>query len=131
MSKNKYKKYKSEYEKDPRTLTEIIASYPLKYQDFDLQSKNEGLHGEKLVLWEKMGYIKEFKAQVRYHLVVLDKWVCSMIVDFEVPLPDGRIEVHEIKKCQTTKTHEWKLKVKLFKILYPHIRYRVDPMKII
>ena len=45
--------------------------------------------------------------------------------DFTITLPDGRIEVHEVKGGQATKTEAWGLRKKLFEANYPHIRYRV------
>ena len=45
--------------------------------------------------------------------------------DFLVELPDGRIEVHERKGGQATKTEAWGLRRKIFEANYPHITYRV------
>ena len=46
-------------------------------------------------------------------------------VDFTVTLPDGRVEVHEVKWGQATQTEAWQLRRKIFEANYTHVRYRV------
>ena len=68
--------------------------------------------------------MKIWEYEKQYDLVVDGKTVCAIVPDFTVILPDGRVEVHEIKS-PATKTDVWRIKSKLFGILYPHIRYRL------
>lgn len=70
-------------------------------------------------LWFKV-YRKDilsFEIQKKFKLLV-----CDHYVDFYVERLDGVFEVHEVKGC---KTAVWQLKRKLFKYLYPDIRYIV------
>lgn len=45
--------------------------------------------------------------------------------DFTVKLNDDRVEIHEIKGGQATKTEAWQMRRKIFKANYPHIAYKV------
>jgi len=81
---------------------------------------------------KRLGRILSFERQVSFDLFALedvknpDGWgdvrVCSHIVDFLVTLPNGDIEVREVKGFATA---VWDLKRKLFEANYPDIPYKV------
>jgi len=88
-------------------------------------SKKEAAYGSDLELLKKAKEIKDYKRQVRYDLYGKNgSRICYMKVDFEVELPDGDIEVHEVKS-NITMTPEWNIKRKLFEDNYPEVKYIV------
>lgn len=48
--------------------------------------------------------------------------VCKIVVDFEVAMRDGTVQVEEVKGYET---ELWKLKEKMFRACYPDIKYVV------
>lgn len=104
---------------------------PVDWHDWHFRSKKERNHAFWLVDQKNAGKITDFEYEKRYKLIVNDIQICTIIPDFTVSLPDGRIQVHEIKGGKATMTDAWRIKSKLFKILYPHIEYLVNPRKII
>lgn len=48
--------------------------------------------------------------------------VCDFVPDFRVEYADGRVELHEVKGVET---REYKLKVRLFRALYPDAVLRI------
>lgn len=89
-----------------------------------LRSKLEFNHALWLLAEWQAKRVKQWEYEKQYDLIVDGKTVCAIVPDFTVALPDGRTEVHEIKS-PATKTDVWRIKSKLFCILYPHIRYRL------
>lgn len=84
-------------------------------------SKIEANYCDQLRLLQKAGQIISYKCQVKFDLAVNGKLICRHIVDFLVMTDKGE-EVHEVKGFAT---RDWKLKRKLFKVLYPQIKYYV------
>ena len=74
--------------------------------------------------------VTSFEYEKKYPLEVNGKLVCNIVPDFTVYLPDGRTQIHEIKS-PITMTDVWRVKSKLFQILFPHMEYLVNPRKII
>ena len=85
-------------------------------------SKLESNYCDTLSLLVKAGDIKSYEIQKRFDLTVNGKKVCSHIIDFWVERNDGEYEIHEAKGMETAL---WKLKYRIFKILYPNINYLV------
>ena len=97
---------------------------------YNFRSNLEVQHAMWLMSEQRAGRIVSFEYEKRYHLVVNDKKICDIIPDFTVTLPDGRVQIHEIK-ADVTKTAEWRIKSNLFKALYPDWEYIINPRKII
>ena len=95
-----------------------------KISECDFDSGVEREHAYFLECERQMERIKKWKFHLEYSLIVNGKTFCIIIPDFTVYYPNGRIEIHEIKGGQFTKTKEWSIKRKLFIALYPHITYR-------
>ncbi len=92
------------------------------YNGVVYDSKAEALHAFKLDSLKLTGDIFDWKRQVRIPLFVKDSKICTFVVDFQVHFADGNIQFQEIKGWETP---EYKLKLKLFKALYPNADYRV------
>jgi hypothetical protein len=60
--------------------------------------------------------------QKSYDLIVNSTKVCAHKPDFTVTLPDGTVEVHEVKGFATS---DYKLRKALFEVCYPNIKYVV------
>lgn len=98
----------------------------------DYRSDAEVKHGLWLLAELRAKRIKDFEFEKSWELYAMNGGIGAdgiLIghhkVDFTVWLPDGRIEVHEIKAGQATKTEAWQLRRKIFEANYPHVRYRV------
>lgn len=100
-------------------------------------SKAEAGRCDQLSLLESAGRIT-YKSQIRYNLVVDGYLICYHNVDFEV-IKNGVLFVEDVKGMCTP---EWKIKYKLFRALYPDIKYivnfngnfgkgKIPPMKLI
>lgn len=66
--------------------------------------------------------IKSYKTQSTWPLNVKKEHICDHRVDFEVVKLDKSIEIWEAKGYATP---EWRIKHKLFKVLYPKIPYHI------
>lgn len=82
-------------------------------QEYD--SKAESRYAQGLDLRKKAGEIKEIKSQFKLPLYVQGKLICNYIADFMVILPDGSMQIHEVKGF---KTGVFKIKWKLAQALY-------------
>jgi hypothetical protein len=93
------------------------------YDGATYASKLEAAHAQRLDLLKKSAAngnrVKSWKRQVPIRLVVNGSVICTYIVDFVVAYEDGREELHEVKGVWTP---EAKLKVKLFRALFPDRR---------
>jgi len=74
-------------------------------------SRKEAKYAALLDLRKLAGEIREWTPQVRIPLVVNGEQVCVYVVDFEVVLADGSMELVETKGYPT---EAWKLKRRLF-----------------
>jgi len=86
------------------------------YNGYNYDSKKEASYAEQLDWMVKAGEIKEWSRQAKIDCTVNGKHVCNYFIDFEVTLPDGRIEFHEVKGFETD---VWRLKWKLSQAVYP------------
>lgn len=90
--RNKYKARKTDYN-------------GLKYD-----SRREAEHARNLDWLVEMGEVREWSRQYPVPLIVNGQKICTYRIDFRVVLPDGSIELHEVKGYETK---DWKLKWKL------------------
>ena len=70
--------------------------------------------------------IRGWSGQAKVELVVCGAKVCRMVPDFLVEHKDGRFEYVEVKGMETA---VYKIKVKLFRALFPEAWYTVVPAK--
>jgi hypothetical protein len=84
----------------------------------------------KCAIWlESLKQKKEIKSYLRekpYLIFVNNIKICKIVPDFTVCMYDDSIKVIEIKS-KPTMTSTWKIKMKLFKAIYSHIEYLVNP----
>jgi len=92
------------------------------YNGRTYHSQMEARYAQKLDWMLKAGEITNIKPQKKIELRVNDKHIANHYVDFEVTLPDGRIEWHEVKGFATD---TWIMKRRLTEALYPDINYKV------
>lgn len=85
-------------------------------------SKREASYAQELDLRVRAGDLASWEAQIPFDLVVADTKVCRYIIDFKEVNKDGTIIYTEVKGWWTP---EAKLKVKLFKALFPDLKYQV------
>jgi len=91
------------------------------YNGVVYDSKAEALYAFKLDGMRASGEILGWERQIRIPLIVNEVKVCMFVVDFVVQ-GQSAFEYHEIKGWETP---EYKLKLKLFKALFPNADYRV------
>mgnify|MGYP001619273326 CR=1 FL=1 len=88
-------------------------------------SKLEATYCNRLLAMVQAKEIQQYRAAVEYPLRGLNsQQVAVHVVDFEVVLLDGRVEVHEVKG-KSGNTPLWRLKRKLFEDNYPSVAYVV------
>lgn len=94
------------------------GNIPTEYRGVKYDSKREAAYARDLdfLLHEKNGKLKEWQRQVVVDLVVNERRVCKIIVDFLEIYHDGHERYVEIKG---TETKDWKLKWALFDALHP------------
>ena len=96
-----------------------------KFNNIVYHSKKEARYAQDLSLRKKAGDIKDWKRQIPFKLIVRDKLVATYIIDFAVLNNKDEWEYIEVKS-HGTETPYWKLKYKLFRILYPLLNARVE-----
>jgi len=77
-------------------------------------SKLEARHYQKLLILEKAGEITNLKFHPRYHIVILNKKVCTVVLDFEY-YDNTTLKTHFIDS-KGVYTSESKLRHKLLEI---------------
>jgi hypothetical protein len=82
-------------------------------------SKREAFRYQELRILERSGYITELTLQQKFPLVVNGVKVCTYIADFCYLDMQGRAIVEDSKGM---KTPVYRLKNKLFHVLYPNLR---------
>ena len=85
-------------------------------------SRGEAKYCTELFYQQKAGEIQSYEIQRKYPLVLDRKSMGYMRVDFEVINKEGKTEIHEYKGMATS---IWRLKVKIFKVCYPDIEYKI------
>ena len=83
-------------------------------------SKLESNYCDALSVLVKTGGIKSYEIQKKFDLIVNGIKICSHYVDFWVEHKGGEFECHEAEGAETS---TWKLKYKLFKAIFPEIKY--------
>ena len=84
------------------------------------QSIFESNYCDALSVLVKTGGIKSYEIQKKFDLIVNGIKICSHYVDFWVEHKGGEFECHETKGAEMS---TWKLKYKLFKAIFPEIKY--------
>lgn len=79
-------------------------------------SKKEADYAMELDWLLKAGQITKIEPQHKISLDIEGIHIANYFMDFKVTLPDGRIEMHEVKGYETD---VWRMKWKLAKALYP------------
>jgi hypothetical protein len=87
-----------------------------KYNGRYYHSGLEAKYAESLDWRKKAGEIKEIIPQYKISIDVNDVHIANYYMDFKVVLPDGRIEMHEVKGAETDL---WRMKWRLSKALNP------------
>jgi len=101
------------------------GNVPVTAFNISFRSKEETYHAMFLESERQAGRIKKWEYEKKqYKLIVRKHLICSILPDFEVTFPDGRVEIHEVKSS-ITMTPEWRIKRKLFEVLYPRFTYLV------
>ena len=92
----------------------------------NFHSMKEANYYAELKMQKRAKLIKKFERQVSFDLCAHNEFgpvrVCSHIVDFFVTMPDGSLEVREVKGFATA---VWDLKRKIFEANYPNLPYKV------
>jgi hypothetical protein len=86
------------------------------YNGRTYHSKKEADYAMELDWLKKAGQIKTITPQFKISLDVNSVHIANYYMDFKVELPDGRIEMHEVKGMETD---TWRMKWRLAKALYP------------
>ena len=101
---------------------------PTVYAGVRYDSKREAQYAAQLDLLTRTGHthkgvsILQWRRQVPFPIRVNGVLICELVLDFEVFYSDGYVEYHEVKGVETP---VFKLKLKLFKALYPKETVRI------
>jgi hypothetical protein len=90
----------------------------VEYNGVSYQSKKECAYAQELDLRKRAGDIKSWVRQVKIDLTVNGKHITNYFIDFLIMHNDDSFEYVEVKGYET---EEWKLKWKIFNILYENI----------
>ncbi len=115
----------------PKALSEVIKAKTHKYgaerttclYGHMHDSKKEAMWCVKLEQLVKEGSITGLLREPHYALCVNDIVVCNHYPDFSY-IKNGKQEVLDVKGFNNG-TPEFKIKLKLFRAIYPHIKYEV------
>ncbi len=91
---------------------------------FEFDSKKEGLHYLALREQQRAKEIFFMEIHPSYPLAVNGQLVCKYEGDFSYEDGLGRQIVEDVKSEQTRKLRDYRIKVKLFKALYPEVIFR-------
>ena len=108
-----------------KSSTNKYGAVATNFEGIVYHSKKEANFAQGLALRKKAGDIKDWKRQIPFKLIVRDKLVTTYIIDFAVLTNKYEWEYVEVKS-HGTETPYWKLKYKLFQILYPMLNVRVE-----
>lgn len=97
--------------------TSKYRNQPVTIDSIRFASKAEGKRYVDLKRLERAGEIRALKLQPRYDLRVLGEKVCTYVADFCYLDKADELHVEDVKGVQTA---EFKIKAKLFRILYNH-----------
>lgn len=90
------------------------------YNGRSYHSKKEAQYAAELDWLKKAKQIKEITPQFKISIDVNDEHITNYFMDFKVVLPDGRIEMHEVKGAETD---TWRIKWRLAKALNPDWKF--------
>ena len=96
------------------------------YNGRTYDSQAEAAYAYQLDLRVRAGDIRSWRPQVRTPIAVNGRRICVYVLDFEITHMDGSAELVELKGPQTK---VWKLKRRLFEVVYltdhPEVQYTV------
>lgn len=98
--------------KQPR-VRNVAARSDRTYNGSVYDSKAEALHAFGLDALKSAGKIVDWERQIRFDLAVNGVKICKFIIDFKIVENNGHVHF------------EYKLKLKLFRALYPSLDYRL------
>ena len=105
----------------PSRVRNVAAKSDRTYKGIVYDSKAEAKRAFELDMLKAAGKVMWWERQIAFPLLVEGKLICKFVVDFEVHAPTEKY-YEEIKGWETP---EYKLKLKLFKALYPFVDYRI------
>ncbi len=105
-----------------RARTSKFGAKRARYGNYVYHSRKEARYAADLDLRVKAGELRSWRRQVSFPLCVNGKKVCSYIVDFIETAADGTETAVEVKGFAT---ETWRLKFKLFEILYPDLPKKI------
>jgi len=112
-----FKKNKNDNDKE-------FFNKPCKWNGLEFDSQLEKQYAQKLEYFKNKGVIRKYIRAKSYPLIVNGYKICDIEPDFTVILKNRKKEAHEVK-CDETMTHVWYIKSRLFKALYPKIKYKI------
>ena len=92
------------------------------YNGVTYDSNAEAKQAHELDVMKSAGIILNWERQVPVPLMVNDRHICTMIVDFRVTCTTGK---QYFQECKGMRTPAFNLKMKLFKALFPNADFRV------
>lgn len=107
--------------KQPR-IRNVAARGDRTYNGTVYDSKAEALHAFGLDALKSAGKIVDWERQIRFDLTVNGVKICKFIIDFKIVENNGHVHFEEVKGWAAP---EYKLKLKLFRALYPSLDYRL------
>ena len=112
----------------PRRIEKVskYGSRKKEYNGFIYASAFEAKYAAELDWRKRAGDVKDWDKQVTFNLTVNKVLICKYIIDFVVTNIDDSKEYIETKGFET---RDWKIKRKLFKALYPGLKYKVIKSK--
>lgn len=90
------------------------------YGGRNYHSALEASYAKDLDWMKKAGEIKEIVPQFKLSLDINGTHIANYFMDFKVVLPDGRIEMHEVKGYET---NEWRMKWRIAIALFPEYNF--------
>jgi len=91
-----------------------------KYGDRIYDSALEASYAKDLDWMKKAGEIKEITPQFKLRLDINGTHIANYFMDFKVELPDGRIEMHEVKGYETD---VWRMKWRIAVAIFPQYNF--------
>ncbi len=105
-----------------RARTSKFGAKRARYGNYVYHSRKEARYAAELDLRVKAGELKGWLRQVPIRLEVNGKHVCNYLIDFVEIAMDGTETYVEVKGLPTP---EFRLKWKLFEILYPDLPKKI------
>lgn len=119
-------RYLSVIKNDRKQKIRVKGFQSQQYGGFTYHSRAEARYAQELDFQVKAGEIARWERQIKISLDVNGQHICNYICDFRVFMPDGAVELHEVKGFAT---EIFRLKRLLFEATYlvehPEVKYVV------